>query len=67
MSGAGQSGAAALERLGDEFFEVAHSADPLTATQLGVPGFDALLPDPSRAGAAATARQLAAIDRKSVV
>jgi uncharacterized protein (DUF885 family) len=57
-----ESGAAALERLGDEFFEVAHSTDPLTATQLGVPGFDALLPDPSRAGAARGAQRLAAIE-----
>ena len=64
MSSAGQSGAAALERLGDEFFEVVHCADPLTATQLGVPGFDALLPDPSRAGAALAARQLAAIEER---
>jgi uncharacterized protein (DUF885 family) len=57
-----ESGAAALERLSDEFFEVVHSTDPLTATQLGVPGFDALLPDPSRAGAARGAQRLAAIE-----
>jgi uncharacterized protein (DUF885 family) len=56
------SGAAALGRLSDEFFEVVHSTDPLTATQLGVPGFDALLPDPSRAGAARGAQRLAAIE-----
>jgi uncharacterized protein (DUF885 family) len=59
-----RAGAAELERLGDEYFAVVHSADPLTATQLGVPGFDALLPDPSRAGAAATARRLEAIEAR---
>jgi uncharacterized protein (DUF885 family) len=55
-------GAALLARLGEEFFEAVHAADPLTATQLGVPGFDALLPDPSRAGAAAAARRIGAIE-----
>ena len=62
-----------LERLSEEFFQVMHSADPLSATMLGVPGFDALLPDPSRAGsernAARFARiedQLAALDSDSL-
>ena len=58
----GEGGAAVLERLSGEFFEVVHSTDPLTATQLGVPGFDALLPDPSRAGAARGAQRIAAIE-----
>jgi uncharacterized protein (DUF885 family) len=53
---------ALLARLGEEFFEAVQEADPLTATQLGVPGFDALLPDPSRAGAAAAARRIGAIE-----
>jgi uncharacterized protein (DUF885 family) len=61
---AGRESAAALGRLSDEFFEVVHSTDPLTATQLGVPGFDALLPDPSRAGAARAAQRLAAIEAR---
>ena len=41
--------AARLARLGEEFFEAVHATDPFNATQLGVPGFDALVPDPSRA------------------
>jgi uncharacterized protein (DUF885 family) len=64
VSGGEESGAAALERLGDEFFEVVHSTDPLTATQLGVPGFDARLPDPSRAGAARGAQRIAAVEAR---
>ena len=39
--------AARLARLSEEFFEVVHTTDPLNATQLGVSGFDALLPDPA--------------------
>jgi uncharacterized protein (DUF885 family) len=61
---AGESGAAVLARLGDEYFEVVHSTDPLTATQLGVEGFDAQLPDPSRAGAARGSQRIAAIERE---
>jgi len=57
-----QEAAAWLARLSDEFFEVVHTADPLNATQLGVSGFDALLPDPSRDGSARAARRLAAIE-----
>src|SRR5450432_2982284 len=56
--------AARLTRLGEEFFEVVHSTDPLNATQLGVTGFDALVPDPSRAGAARGAERIAAIERR---
>jgi uncharacterized protein (DUF885 family) len=59
-----EAGAAALARLGDDYFEVVHSTDPLTATQLGVPGFDALLPDPSRDGAARGAQRIAAIEAR---
>jgi uncharacterized protein (DUF885 family) len=57
-----QEAAALLARLSDEFFEVVHTIDPLNATQLGVLGFDALVPDPSRDGAARGARRLAAIE-----
>jgi uncharacterized protein (DUF885 family) len=56
--------AARLARLGEEFFEAVHSTDPFNATQLGVPGFDALVPDPSRAGAARGAARIAAIERR---
>jgi uncharacterized protein (DUF885 family) len=59
-----EPGPAVLARLSDEFFEVVHSTDPLTATQLGVPGFDARLPDPSRAGSARGAQRIAAIERE---
>jgi uncharacterized protein (DUF885 family) len=54
--------AARLARLSDEFFEAVHTIDPLNATQLGVPGFDGLVPDPSRDGSARGARRLAAIE-----
>ena len=57
-----QEAAARLARLSDEFFEVVHTTDPLNATQLGVLGFDALVPDPSRDGSALGARRLAAIE-----
>jgi uncharacterized protein (DUF885 family) len=57
-----QEAAARLARLSDEFFEVVHTTDPLNATQLGVSGFDALVPDPSREGSARGARRLAAIE-----
>jgi len=56
--------AAQLARLSDEFFQVVHTADPFSATQLGVSGFDALVPDPSRDGAARGARRLAAIEAR---
>src|SRR6516165_4186519 len=57
-----QEAAARLARLSDEFFEVVHTTDPLNATQLGVLGFDALVPDPSRDGSALGSRRLAAIE-----
>jgi uncharacterized protein (DUF885 family) len=55
---------AEMGRLSEEYFQVVHSIDPLSATQLGVSGFDALLPDPSRAGAARGAARIAAIERR---
>jgi uncharacterized protein (DUF885 family) len=57
----GEEAAARLARLSDEFFEVVHTIDPFNATQLGVLGFDALVPDPSRDGAARGTRRLTAI------
>jgi uncharacterized protein (DUF885 family) len=59
-----QEAAADLARLSDEFFEVVHTTDPFNATQLGVSGFDALVPDPSREGAARGARRLASIETR---
>jgi uncharacterized protein (DUF885 family) len=56
--------AAALARLSDEFFDVAHRADPFGATQVGASGFDALVPDPSRAGAAHDAQQIARVEEE---
>lgn len=53
-----------LARLGDEFFAVVHTDNPFNATQLGVSGFDALVPDPSRDGAARTAQRIAGIERR---
>jgi uncharacterized protein (DUF885 family) len=55
---------AELARLSDEFFQVKHAADPFSATLLGAPGFDGLVPDPSRAGASATAEKLLDIERR---
>jgi uncharacterized protein (DUF885 family) len=59
-----QQAQAALAQLSEEFFEVAHTADPFGATQVGAPGFDALVPDPSRAGAARDAQQIARIEER---
>jgi len=53
--------AAALAALSDEYFDVVHTTDPFTATQLGVTGFDALVPDPSRDGAARGAQRIGSI------
>jgi uncharacterized protein (DUF885 family) len=53
-----------LAGLGDEFFEVVHTDNPFNATQLGVSGFDALVPDPSRDGAARTAQRIAGIEQR---
>lgn len=38
-----------LARLGDEYFRASFAARPFAATAFGVPGFDAEVPDPSRA------------------
>jgi uncharacterized protein (DUF885 family) len=59
-----QQAAALLGTLGDQFFEITHTVDPFTATQLGVSGFDHLVPDPSREGAAEGARSIAAVESR---
>jgi uncharacterized protein (DUF885 family) len=59
-----QQAAAELARLSEEFFDVAHRADPFGATQVGASGFDALVPDPSRAGAARDAQQIARVEEE---
>jgi uncharacterized protein (DUF885 family) len=53
-----------LAALSDEFFQLKHTADPFSATMLGVSGFDGLVPDPSRAGSAAEAAKLADLERR---
>jgi uncharacterized protein (DUF885 family) len=59
-----QQAQAALAQLSEEFFEVAHTADPFGATQVGAPGFDALVPDPSRAGAGRDAQRIARLEER---
>ena len=59
-----QQAQAALAQLSEEFFEIVHTADPFGATQVGAPGFDALVPDPSRAGAARDVQQIARIEER---
>lgn len=54
----------ALRALSDEFFEVQNTLDPLSATLLGISGYDHLLPDPSRAGSAAGAARLADLEAR---
>jgi uncharacterized protein (DUF885 family) len=51
-----------LERLCDEYFALVHTLSPFTATQLGVSGFDALVADPGRDGAARGAARIASIE-----
>ena len=53
-----------LARLSADFFQIQHSTDPLTATLLGVAGFDDRLPDPSRPGSQAGIAALAEIERR---
>ncbi len=53
-----------LAVLSAEFFRVQHTGDPFNATQLGVIGFDALVPDPSRDGSAATIALIADIETR---
>jgi uncharacterized protein (DUF885 family) len=53
-----------LTALGDEYFAAVMTADPFTATQLGVAGFDGLIPDPGRDAAARTVRVLTKIENR---
>ncbi len=53
-----------LARLSAEFFQIQHTGDPFNATQLGVIGFDDLVPDPSREGSAATMAKIADLERR---
>lgn len=53
-----------LQQLDQDFFATMHEIDPLTATQLGVPGYDHLLPDLSRSGSEAAARRLADLEQR---
>jgi uncharacterized protein (DUF885 family) len=59
-----QQAAAELAWLSEEFFEVAHRADPFGATQVGAQGFDDLVPDPSRAGSRTDAARLGQIEER---
>ena len=59
-----QTPPAQLTALGDEYFVAVQMADPFTATQLGVAGFDGLIPDPSRDGAARNVRVLTRIENR---
>ncbi|HEY3954955.1 MAG TPA: DUF885 domain-containing protein [Streptosporangiaceae bacterium] len=62
--GSRQQAAAELDRLCADYFTLVHTIDPFSATQLGVSGFDALVPDPSREGAARGAGQIAAVEQR---
>ncbi len=64
MSPSDMSAQAALDALSAEFFGVLHAVDPLNATQLGVTGFDAVLPDPSRDGAGTHAAALRSVQQR---
>ena len=62
--GTGPAEAAELARLGDDYFLLVHTIDPLAATEVGATGFDDLLPDPSRDGAAGGAARILAIEQR---
>jgi uncharacterized protein (DUF885 family) len=49
---------AQLAQVCDRYFRSWMAADPFTATEFGVPGYDAEVPDPSRQAAAARAAEL---------
>ena len=54
-----------LERLADEYLTGAMTADPFAATVAGIPGYDAEVPDPSRAARLAWARRLDSIAERA--
>lgn len=53
-----------LAKLSDEFFQIQHTADPFSATMLGVSGFDALVPDVSRSGSAVSVAKISDLERR---
>ena len=53
-----------LAKLSEEFFQVQHTADPFSATMLGVSGFDSLVPDVSRVGSAVNVSKFSEIERR---
>jgi uncharacterized protein (DUF885 family) len=59
-----ESAHATLDELSREFFEVQNTLDPLSATLLGISGYDALLNDPSREGSRLGAERFRAIERR---
>ena len=60
------SPSAKLARLSALFHVLVHTSDPFTATMLGVLGFDALVPDPSREGSAATIAKILKLESELV-
>ena len=53
-----------LGRISEDFFEVQNTVDPLAATLLGITGYDALLPDPSRGGSREGAERFARLEAR---
>ena len=53
-----------LVELSAEFFEIQNTVDPLSATLLGISGYDALLPDPSRTGSEHGAARFRALEAR---
>ena len=53
-----------LTQLSDEFFVLQNTLDPLSATLLGIKGYDHLLPDPSREGSARGAAALRDLEQR---
>ena len=51
-----------LRRLGQDFFNLQNTVDPLSATMLGITGYDHLLPDFSRAASERSAAAFAKIE-----
>ena len=53
-----------LRQLDEQFFDAMHSTDPLTATMLGVEGYDSRLPDPSPEGVERSAARFRKIEER---
>ena len=54
-----------LDRLADDYLTETLTADPFAATMAGVPGYEAEVPDPSRAAELELARRLDAIAERA--